>query len=222
MFNNTETTFDQMRKSFGILFNTIACLIEDKVPSLKDLKTYLHMYYNELRLQLEYAESFEGIMLIIKDKCTIIDIDCLQTVVNHFNIEEAKDHITDYQQAIEEFCEETKLNVCYNECFNSTNSSLLKCETIEFVLEWNGDEHSLNDIKVLLQKAFQEMANRIQVRYIKEGIIVTCYAPQHIMNILLMETAKILDQLRGNGLMKLTIGHHIVYDVYARDKVRNE
>ena len=209
---------------FNTLFNTIACLIEKKVPSLEDLKTYLHMRYDELRPQLECAESFEGIMLIIKDKDTIININCLQTVVDHYNIEEAKDHIADYQQTIEEFCEDIRLTICCNESFKSTNSSLLNCETVEFVLEWNGDEYSLNDFKVLLQKAFQDMANRVQVRYIKEGnfIIVTCYAPRHIMDILLMEAEKNLDLLRGNGLIKLTISYHVVYDLLARDKVRDE
>ena len=209
-----------MRMDFNILFDTIACLIENKVPSFEDLKTYLQMCYYELRLQLEYAESFEEIMLIMKDKDIIININCLQTVVNHFNIEEAKDHIVAYQLTIEEFSKEIRLNVCYNECFKSTNSSLLKCETVEFVLEWNGDEHSLNDFKVLLQEAFQDMANRVQVRYVKEdnSIIVTCYAPRHIMDILLMKAEKNLDLLRRNGVIKLTIGYHIIYDVSTRDK----
>ena len=220
----TGTIFDQMRVHFNTLFNTIACLIEKKVPSLEDLKTYLHMYCDELRLQVEYAESFEGIMLIIKDKDTIIDINCLQTVVDHYNIEGAKDHITAYQQKIDKFCQEIRLNVCCNESFKSANSSLLKCETVEFVLEWAGDNHSLNDIKVLLQKAFQDMANRVQVQYIKEGnsIILTCYAPRHIMDILLIKAEKNLDLLRRFGLIKLTIGYHIAYDVNARNKVRDE
>ena len=213
-----------MQTDFNTLFNAIECLIEKKVPSFEDLKTYLHICYDELRLQVEYAESFEGIMLIIKDKDTIIDINCLQTVVDHYNIEEAKDHITAYQKKIEKFCEEITLTICCNESFKLTNSSLLKCETVEFVLEWNGDKYSLNDIKDLLQKAFQDMANRVQVRYIKEGnsIIVTCYAPRHIMDILLIKAEKNLDQLRGTGLIKLTIGYHIVYDVNAGDKVRDE
>ena len=210
-----------MQTDFNTLFNAIERLIEKKVPSLEDLKTYLHICYDELRLQVEYAESFEGIMLIIKDKDTIIDINCLQTVVDHYNIEEAKDHITAYQKKIEKFCEEITLTICCNESFKLTNSSLLKCETVEFVLEWNGDEYFLNDIKVLLQKAFQDMANRVQVRYIKEDnfIIVTCYAPRHIMDVLLMEAKKNLDLLRGIRLMKFTIGYHTIMDEGTRDKV---
>ena len=213
-----------MQIHFNTLFNTIARLIENKALSLKDLKTYLQRCYDELRPQLECTESFKEIMLIIKDKDTIIDIDCLQTVVDRFVIEEAKDHIVAYRLTIEEFSKEIRLTVCYNECFKSTNTSLLRCETIEFVLESNRDKHSLNDIKVLLQNVFQDMANRVQVRYIKEdnSIIVTCYAPRHIMDILLMEAKKNLHLLRKNGVMKLTIGYHIVYDVSVRDKVRDE
>ena len=214
-----QKRFNQMIY-YGILISTVARLIEAKVP-LEDLKTHLQFCYRELRPQLELAESYKKVMFIIEDKHTIIDIDCLQAIVEVFNIEEAKDHIAAYQLAIEEFCKEITLTVCFNESFKLTNSSLLKCETVEFVLEWNGDEYSLNDIKVLLQKAFQDMANRVQVRYIKEDnfIIVTCYAPRHIMDVLLMEAKKNLDLLRGIRLMKFTIGYHTIMDEGTRDKV---
>ena len=52
------------------------------------------------------------------------------------------------------------------------------------------------------------------------GIIVTCYAPRHIMDILQMEAEKHLDLLIKEGLLKLTMGYHIIWDVYTRDKVR--
>ena len=214
--------FNQMRTYYGTLISTVARLIEAKVP-LENLKTHLQFCYRDLRPQLELAESYKKVMFIIEDKHTIIDIDCLQAIVEYFNIEEAKDHIAAYQLAIEEFCKYIRLTICFNESFKSANTSLLKCETVEFVLEWNGDEYSLNDFKVLLQKAFQGMANRIQVRYIKEGnsIIVTCYAPRHIMDVLLIEAEKNLDLLRGNGLIKLSISYHIVYDACTRDKVKD-
>ena len=217
-----QKRFNQMIY-YGILVSTVPQLIEAKVP-LEDLKTHLQFCYRDLRPQLELAESYKEVMFIIEDKHTIIDIDCLQAIVEYFDIEEAKDHITAYQLAIEEFCKEITLTVCFNESFKLTNSSLLKCETVEFVLEWNGDEYSLNDFKVLLQKAFQDMANRVQVRYIKEGnfIIVTCYAPRHIMDILLMEAEKNLDLLRGIGLIKLSIGYCTVWNEHTRDKVRDK
>ena len=204
-----------MRMYFSTLFNTVARLIEDKVPSLEDLKTYLQKHFDELRLQLEYAESLKQLMFLMKDKDTIIDINCIQAIVNHLDIEEVKDHITAYKITMEEFCEETTLDICCNESFSTASSSLLKCETIEFVLEWEANKHSLNDIKDLLQKAFKDLSKKLQVRYIlirNNSIIITCHAPQNITDILLIEGEKNLDMLKEIGLNKLIIGYYTIWD----------
>lgn len=222
---NQERTFKQMQIHYGSFVNTIARLIEAKVPSLDDLKTYLQRCYRDLRPQLELAGSFTKVMFITEAKHSIINVDCLEAIVDYFNIDEAKDYITAYKVAVEDFCEVT-LNVCCNECFKVTRgpSSYLKCETIKFVLEWEADECSLFDIRVLLRKAFKDNANEVQVVSINEGnsIIVTCYAPRYTMDILLMEAEKNLDLLRGIGLTKLTISYYTIWDGRTRDKVRNE
>ena len=41
-----------MRMDFNILFDTIARLIENKVPSFEDLKTYLQRCYDELEKEV--------------------------------------------------------------------------------------------------------------------------------------------------------------------------
>ena len=74
-------------------------------------------------------------MDIVREKCTIINVVHLEGIVDHYNIEEAKDHIATYKSEVDELCKEIKLRVCENEDFMTGSSSLLKCETIEFVLE---------------------------------------------------------------------------------------
>ena len=220
-----QERFDEIRAKFGILIHTVAPLIESAVmPKLKEFKTFLRRCFPELKPQLSTAESFDDVMDIVQEKCTMINVACLKEVVNHYKIEEAISHITTYKNEVETFCEEIKLSVCINENITTNPSLVLKCETIEFVLEWKQEEHSLNDIEVLLKKAFEGMAKRVQVRYVKEGnsIIVTCYAPRHIMDILLMKAEKNLDILRGIGLIKLSIGYCTVWNERTRDKVRDE
>ena len=217
--------FDDIRAKFGILIVTITPLIESAVmPRLKEFKTFLQTCFPELKPQLSTAESFDDVMKIVREKCTMINVACLKVIINHYKIEEAITHITTYKNEVEAFCEEVKLSVCKNENITTNPSIILKCETIEFVLEWEGEEYSLNDIEVLLKKAFEDMAKRVQVRYFKEGnsIIITCYAPQHVMDILMMKAKKNLDQLRGIGLIKLSIGYCTVWDERTRDKVRDE
>ena len=214
-----------MKVKFGNLIHAVAPLIKAGVPSLSELKTYLRRCFRELKPQLSLAESFDDVMELIEDKCSIINICCLEAIVEQYNITDAKPHITEFKTAVDAFCKKVKLSVCCKESFKRISSSHhLTCETIEFVLEWKTDEHTLNDIRDLLSKAFEDLVSNVQVRVINEGnsIIVTCYAPHHMMDILLMIANENFDLLKEMGLLKLTIGYDIIYDKYQRDKVRDE
>ena len=213
-----------MRMKFGKLFYTVAPLIAKGIPSLEDLKTYLQMCFRELRPRLTIAESFNDVMEIVQDKCTIINICCLEGIVDQYDITEAKVHITNYNTSVDEFCEKIKADICCNQSFTNSSSYLLTCESIVFVLEWEANKYSLTDIRRLLSKAYKGMAKSVQVKAVNEGdsIIVTCYAPQSLTDLLLMTAKENLDLLKQMGVIKLTIGYHTIYDKCQRDKVRDE
>ena len=213
-----------MKVTFGNLIETVAPLIAKGIPSLEKLKRYLGRCFRELKPQLAIAESFDDVMEIVEDKCTIINVCCLEAIVDQYNIIEAKQHIMQFKTAVDTFCKEVKLSVCCKESFKRISlSSQLICETIEFVLEWETDKHTLSDIKHLLTKAFEDIVNNIQVRAINEGnsIIITCYAPQYMMDNLLMSAKENLSLLKEMGLTKLIIGYHTIYDKHQRDNVRD-
>ena len=229
-----------MRTELGRLVHSVAPLIKSALISfpsssepplsqqefsfsLKELKKYLKRCFRELKPQLSIAESFDDVMDIVEEKCMIINVACLEAVIDHYNIKEAKDHIATYKSAVEKFCEDVKLSVLLSENFMIGSSTPLKCETIEFILEWKADEHTLSEIQDLLWKAFGGMAKRVLVTKVREGnsIIVTCYAPRHMMDILQMEAEKNLDPLIKLGLLKLTMGYHVIWDMCKREKVRN-
>ena len=213
-----------MKVTFKDLINIVTPLIAKSISSLRLLKKYLQRYFKELEPQLEIAGSFDDVMDIVEKKCTIVDIYSFEVIVEYYNIKTAKPHISAYKSTIDKFCKEVKLSVCVNENFITGPSFLLKCETIEFVLEWELDECSLDQIRNLLVTLFNDIAQRVQVRMIKKSnsITITCYAPQHIMDVLMMEAEKSLDILRGIGLMKLTIAYHTVWDITTKDKVRDK
>ena len=175
-----QKKFDEMKVTFGKLIHTVAPLIAKGIPSLQELKTFLRRCYRELKPQLSIAESFDDVIELVEDKCTIINIVCLEAIVDIFNISEAKQHIKEYQAAIDAFCKEVKLSVCENQTFLTSQSTLLKCETVEFVLEWEPDDYTLTQIRALLTEAFKDLIKRVQIRVIKRGnsVIVTCYAPR--------------------------------------------
>ena len=204
----------------GELFLVVSPLIESAV-TLKDLKRYLRLCFPELKPQLSLAESFDDVMDVVREKCTIINVACLEAIVKHYKIENAETQIRSYKLEVDTFCEFVKVSVCENEDFMPDSSSLLKCETIEFVLEWKMDEHTLREINDLLWKAFGSMAKRVLVKEVKKGnsIIVTCYASCYVVDVLVIEVKMKLDILKEMGLIKVTIGYYTIWDLHARDKV---
>ena len=211
-----------MKPIFNTLIDTITPLIIKSIPSIKDLKCSLQRYFTELKPQLSIAESFDDVIVAVQNKFTIINVTCFEAIVEHYNIEEAKCHITAYKLALNKFFEKVKVNEFKNGQLFQSLPSLLKCETIVFVLEWRDNDYSLEMIRVLLRKAFQKMAKRVQIRVIKVDnvIFVTCYAPRHIMDVLMIEGRKNLDVLRKMGLIKLTISYYTLWDEYTEDMVR--
>ena len=176
---------------------------------------------------MSIAESFDDVMELVKEKCTIINIGCLETIVDRFNITEAKQCIADYKTEVDIFCHAVRLNVCEKLSFLKSSLSVLKCDTTEFVLKWKPDESTLCDVKRLLTKGFKDMANDVLVNEVKvntddDSIIVTCYASRHIMDVLLIEAKKNLDVLIKMGLMKLSNGPHTIWNGQTRDEVRHE
>ena len=216
--------FDQMKVTFGNLIETVAPLIAKAIPSLKELKRYLQRCFRELKPQLLLAKSFDDVMELVEDKCTIINVCCLEAIVDHYNIIEAKRHVIKFKATVDKFCEKMKTDICINQNFKVTSSHHLTCETIEFILEWETDKYTLRDIKDLLSKAFKDLAKSVHVRTIKEGnsIIVTCYAPHYMMDILLIIAEESLEILKEMGMIRLTIGYHIFFDKRQRDKVSDE
>ena len=209
-----------MRAKLGILYSTVIPLIHVAVmPLLKELKDFLGMCFRQLKPQLSITESFDGVMELVKEKCTIINICCLETIINQYNIEEAKAHIITYKSEVDEFCKNVRLSVSM-----TSSSFLLKCETIQFVLEWEPDEYTLQDIRDLLWKAFENVASRVLVKVAEKGnsIVVICHAPRNIIDVLLMKAEFNLKELQELGLIKLTLGYYIVWDGHTRDKVVNK
>ena len=163
-----QDNFDQIRVLFGNLIETVAPLIAKGIPSLQTLKRYLQRPFRELKSQLSIAESFDDVMELVEDKCTIINIVYLEAIVDEFNIIEAKHHITNYKAVVDSFCKNIKANLCAK-----LEIDLPYPGTIEFILEWNVSEHTLHHIQGLLNEAFRDMANEVIVRVINEGKLIT-------------------------------------------------
>ena len=103
--------------------------------------------------------------MLIKKQCTITNITCLETIVDHYNIENVRHHITAYKSAVYEICEKFKHRVLGSENVTIVSTSF-KYESITFVIEWQQtDDLTLDDINGLLWKVFGDMAKKILPKY---------------------------------------------------------
>ena len=219
-----EYNFDQMRAKFGTLITTVAPFIKSGIPSVEELKSYIRNCFPELEDNLAKAESFDSVMKVVRDKDTIINISCLEAIVNYYEVEEAKPYLDDFKKEVNTFCENIKADICSGESFKLDSSSHLPThESIEFTLGWNAHECTLKDVRGLLSKAFKDMTKFVQVRAIKEGysILVICYAPQYMMDHLLRIAKDNLDLLIEEGVIKLKFGTYTIYNKFERDMVRD-
>ena len=181
------------------------------------MKSFLLRSFPELSAELSNADSIEGIMNVIVKKCRVNDISIIKTIVLRFEISQAEDLISKYEDRVKTLCGSLKNFLSQNQPEHLSDS-----KTIQFTLGWEPDEHSLDDIRNLLEEAFKELNKRIIVQSIHRGnsIIIICYGPHHLLAALLLEAQDNLTVLMKElSLIRLTIGHYTVYDKRIRYKV---
>ena len=213
--------FDNMRAKFGIFKFRTLLLVAVKVSPLNILKTFLQLSYPELKLQLDNVDSVESALTIVLMKCNIINVSAVENIVQYYDIPEANELVIKYKEEVNQFCSKISLDFLLSKRL-STDISSLTCETVQFVLDWKPDEHSLDDIRRLLKKAFTDFNKRliVQVTCPVNSIIIILYAPHHLLAALFLEAQDNLTvMIKEFGLISLTIGHYTVYDKRIRYKV---
>ena len=216
---NLSSVFGSARKEFAKFFRNIQEVINASPPPLEELKQFLKRGYRHLKSQVVHCNTIDDILDLVNDHCTLINISCLEGIVKRFNIKEAETHIQSYKDAIQSFCKETKASLCLGESFKvTTTPSLLRCETIVFVLNWDPVDCTLKDIEEIIS---QSLGRSVEVRHTQRGrsIVITCYFPLDLLGPLIAKANEVLELLKKKGLIKLIIGHYIIYDNYKRDEV---
>ena len=215
--------FDTMRGMYGIFCLDISDAFTASMSSVSQvnkIKVFLQRAFGELEQNLCNVTTVEGVLHIVFDKCNLINIAPVDIIANHFKITEAKKLITGYQKSIDEFCSHTKIKGILDKLLSTENLS--KTDTVQFVLSWEADDHTLNDIRRLLEKALEVLNKRIIIQSIHKGnsIIIICYAPHHLLAALLLEAQNNLAILVNEfGLISLSIGQYTVYDKRITCKV---
>ena len=202
-----QAEFDRVNDSLGTMICNVVPFIKATVPSIEDLKLYLSTIRPELQPQLFTAKSFDDVQIIIRKGCSITNIVLLESIVKHYSVTEAEVLISNYDSNITEICEKRIYEV------EVKKISLLTCDTIKFVVNWEVDSCTLSAIKNLLQRTFKKLEKRVEVVRIGQtnSIAIICYAPYHLMDDLFIEAEENIEDLKRLGLIQLTIGYYTVY-----------
>ena len=183
-----KSTFTTIRVKFGRTFHIITRLIKSNPPSLEDMKEFLEDCDSSMKSSLAHCENISDILNVVHAKCTPTDISYLETLVTKFNIEEAKTHIESYKETIDQFCQTVSVRLCLEEIFPVTATPLsFKFETAIFVLDWDADDHELNDMRELLSIVIERLCIHVGVKVVTHEVgLITSHL---LINMLLIDTA---------------------------------
>lgn len=204
--------FEKMKQIFGRFRYEV---IQAVVKSLSDtgkLKEYLWECCEDIREKLTNTATVKEMMQAVTDNITIINIELLKSVVDFFDIPEAKKLVEEYNSKLDNFCTNTLFAEILNEEF--TELTFSESQKIEFILDWNPGTCRLQSIFLLLKKAFQKKSKRVYFKfaYPTQSIAIVCFAPLHVIDDLMMQAQDNMSVLLEQGLIRLTIGQECIYD----------
>ena len=201
--------FEKMRGKYASVV-TNACKAMSIIPP-DELKKHLRLGYFYLAPQLESMVTTDDMLTLVCDQCSLIDLSILENVARHFTIEEAITLIEGYMKNVDEF------NPCKLRGFTDIElfpGSPLKSKTITFIVDRSVDDYTIEDVRLLLNYAFRDLAPHVKIVVIKEcnSFIVTCSFPLALSGQLIATAEENIELLKEKGVTKLTIGCCTVYD----------
>ena len=207
-----SSDFGSFRKKFAISFNKIREAINASPPPLDKLKLFLEDGYSHLRPELDCSNTVDEVLTVVRNHCTLINISCLEAIVERFDIKEAETHLQMYRDDVKKSCMKIKASLCLSENLKVTRTpSLLRCETAVFVLNWDPVDCTLEDIEEILSES---LGRNVEIRKVAKGnsIIVTCFFPLSLATLLITRAQETLELMKMKGLIKLSVGYCNVYD----------
>ena len=193
--------FHLLRVSFGRMFSRVRSAVMRCNPPIDELKLFLEDLDSQLEQQLADTNSLQGILRLIRENCSLIDVHILEAVVEHFEIADVGKYIEEYKTTLDEFCRTISVSLCLRESFDVVKTHPpLRCKTATYVFDWEPDEHTLKDIRDILAKSSGKL---VKIKYIDTGrsIIVTCTFPHFLMGAVVIKVVENLELLIRNSLI---------------------
>ena len=203
--------FVRLQDNFGSMFEEICSNVVSRCVPVEDLKRYLYRTFPEFESihHADSADTVDSVMIYARNECSLTDCSYLESIAHHFDLQEAKDSISNYRKTLETFCQHTLESHSYVKSFvEGCPQCISSLNQITFKLEWNAKEKSLNDIRDVLRMCFGDKADRVKIVVIKNcSVVVVCYSHHCLMAELVRQAKSKLDQLIEIGVVVLTVGY---------------
>ena len=210
--------FKEMRKKFGSTFYSVRLLFSKKwAKSQKDInkvKALLADVFPDLKSELSVVKTIDDVLDVVKRKCSIVDVHPLEVIAVQFKIKKAEDIIKEHKEAAKEFCESVSVSLSSDKTLQAIPTQYLLCETVTFVLNWDADETTLQDINDVLLELDPLHKYRIKVTNACKGqsVVVTCYCPAEYTGSLIMAVLDKIEILQKKGLKEFKVGNCTVWN----------
>ena len=224
---SSNPQFSEIRENFKMTFSQVEDVMKTKHPFLEEMKQRLqrHYFHFEQHLVLANITTIADFLNVVKEKCSLIDIRCLEVVIDQFCLKKVEQCIKVYKCFVNDFCCRVTVDSCLNETFEvMVMSTPLKCETLEFFLDWKpSSNYIIRDATELLFVSFGELAKNVKLITLTEDIslIMTCTFPYSLRSSLIVKAHENMESMKRNGVINLTIADYVVFDESNRDNVRD-
>ena len=220
---NMGDHFQKMRIKFGSTFFQVRrnFLKKQKDLNIDEIKALVADCFPALKSELNDKKTINEVLDVVKRKCNIINIRPLKVLITEFNIEEAEAIIKEYKKKAKDFCKTISVRLCLDEKLQAVPTpSRLKSETVIFILDWNPDESTLQDINDVLEKLEPLENYRIQIDQAgpHHSVVVTCYCPAEYTGSLITTVLEKIEMLQKRGLKEFIVGNGTIWK-NADDKV---
>ena len=168
--------------------------------------------YTDLNPRISECSTTADVLMLIQERCSLIDITLLDETIKHLKISEARPIIEAYKKSNEDFIKDLPLHLSLEKHFFP--DSALECEKAVFIVDRDVKDCTLNDARRFLDAAFKELGKKVRVVVIKEenSFSIICSFPLTLSESLISTALKNLKVLKEKGIIKLMIGYCTVYD----------
>lgn len=213
---NMRKEFKEMRLTFGTTFFQVRrnFCSNKALVDINDMKLLVIDCFPDLEPQLFHKKTINEVLDVVKRKCSIINVRPLEVLTTVFGIKEAEKKLRSYKNKAKDFCKSLSVQLCLSEELQAVHTPRLKSETVVFILNWDPDKSTLQDIDDVLQE-LEPLGNyRVQIDQVRDGesVVVTCYCPTEYMTPLITTVINKILILEKRGLKEFIVGNSTVWD----------